>query len=92
MPLVTIKLRHPPCPWLEEDPEVSTSMRERDLARADRDMHKNTPLREDTEAEYKRARNAAKAAQCRARTNFFMTSYRHSKPKIWSDIHKFLIA
>ena len=92
MPLVTITVRHPPCPWLEEDPEVRTCMRERDLARLERDAHKNTPLREDTEAEYKRARNAAKTAQSKARTNFFMTSYRHSKPKIWSDIHKFLIA
>ena len=56
-------------------------MGERDLARVEGDAHKNTPLREDTEAEYKHARDAAKAAQFRARTKFFMTCYRHSKPK-----------
>ena len=91
MPLVIFKVRHPPCPWLE-DSQVRSCMRKRDLARADRDAHKNTPLGEDTEAEYRRARNDAKAIQCRARSNFFMTSYRHSKPKIWTDIRKFLIA
>ena len=92
MPMVTIKLRHPPCPWIAEDHDVMACMRERDLARADRDANRNTPRREDTEAEYRRARNAAKAAQSRARSNFFLTSYRHSKPKIWTDIRKFLIA
>ena len=70
MPIVTIKLRHPPCPWIAEDPDVIACMRERDLARADRDANRYTPHREDTEAEYRRARNAAKAAQSRA-VNFF---------------------
>ena len=67
-------------------------MRERDLARVEGDANKNTPLREATEREYRRARNAAKTAQNKARSNFFMTSYRHSKPKIWKDIRKFLIS
>ena len=67
-------------------------MRERDLARADRDANRDTQLREDTEAEYRRARNAAKTAQDRARSKFFMTSYRYSKPRIWTDIRKFLIS
>ena len=70
MPLVTVKVRHPPCPWLEEDPDVRARMRERDLARADRDANRDTQLREDTEAEYRRARNAAKTAQGRARSKF----------------------
>ena len=48
MPLVTIKVRHPPCRWLEKDPEVRTCMRERDLARAERDATKTLGVLERT--------------------------------------------
>ena len=51
------------------------------LARVERDANKNTPLKEDTEAEYRRARNAAKTAQNKARSSYFMTSYRPLETK-----------
>ena len=43
--LVIVKVRHPPCPWLEKDPDVRARMRECDLARADRDANRITQLR-----------------------------------------------
>ena len=88
MPVKTIKLRHPPCPWIDDNPELRAVMRERDLARAERDRNRC----EATEQVYRQTRNAAKAAQCKARVTFFQDSFRNSRQKTWKDIRKLLVS
>ena len=72
MPLVTVKLRHPSCPWLDDNPELREMMRERDAARAERDRNRCA----DTESLYRQCRNDVKAAQSRARATFFEASFK----------------
>ena len=77
MPVKTVKLRHPPCPWIDDSPELRAIMRERDLARVERDKNRC----EETERIYRQSRNAVKAAQCKARVTFFQSSFRNSRQK-----------
>ena len=88
MPLVTVKLLHPPCPWLDDNPELREMMRERDAARAERDSDRC----EETERRYRQCRNDVKAAQARARSAFFEASFRNSRKQTWKDIRKFLVS
>ena len=75
MPLTKVRSRHQPSPWLADNEELRCMMRERDLARADRDAD---PCAETRQA-YVTKRNAVKSAQCRARSSFFLSSYTHSR-------------
>ena len=88
MPLVTVKLRHPPCPWLDDNPELREMMRERDAARAERDRDRCG----ETERRYRQCRNDVKGAQARARSAFFEASLKNSRKQTWKDIRKFIVA
>ena len=46
----------------------------------------------DTTDQYKRCRNSVKVALRRAKSGFFLSSYRHSRKTTWKDIRRFLIA
>ena len=46
MPLRTIRLKHPPSPWLHENEELRECMERRDRAREARDAHSRTLLHE----------------------------------------------
>ena len=88
MPFVTVKLRHPPCPWLDDNPYLREMMRERDVARAERDRDRC----DRTESRYRQCRNEVKVAQCRARSAFFEGSLKNSRKQTWNDIRKFLVS
>ena len=88
MPVVTIRPRHPPCPWLTDNEEVRALMRERNLARA---AQRDNPTPETT-GDYRRCRNGVKQAIGRAKANFFVSSYRYARKTTWKDIRRFLIA
>ena len=88
MPVVTLRPRHPPCPWLNDNDDVRALMRERDLARA---AQRDDPTPEATK-DYKQCRNSVKRAMCRAKSEFFLSSYRHQRKTTWKDIRRFLIA
>ena len=87
MPLVKVRRRHQPSPWLTDNDELRGMMRERDLARADRDA---SPCAETSRA-YVVKRNAVKGAQRRARSSFFLSSYAYSRKTTWKDLQRFLI-
>ena len=98
MPLVKVKLRHPPSPWLDDNPELREVMRERDVARVERDRERCEETErdrercEETESRYRQCRNAAKTAQCKARTAFFEASFKNSRKQSWRDIRKCVVA
>ena len=63
-------------------------MEARDAARLDKER---TPCAE-TEREFRISRNAVKTAQHRACSDYFLSSYRHSKSTTWKDIRRFLVS
>ena len=87
MPLTKVRPRHQPSPWLNDNAELRGLMRERDLARADRDA---APCTETRQA-YAAKRNAVKSALYRARSSFFLSSYTYSRKTTWKDLRRFLI-
>ena len=87
MPLRRIKVKHQPQPWLHDE-SVTAAREARDTARRDKKL---TPC-DETEHEFRARRNDVKVAQHRACSNYFLTSYRHSKSTTWKDIRRFLIS
>ena len=88
MPVKRVRLRHPPCPWLTDNSQLRALMRDRDLARADCDADPSP----ETRQVYRAKRNAVKGAECRARTSFFLSSYKFSRKTTWKDIRRFLVS
>ena len=88
MPLVTIRPKHPPCPWLTDNYDVRALMRARDLARQECE---SDPSPETRDA-YRVSRNQARNAQAQARADFFATSFRNSRRHTWKDIQRYLIS
>ena len=88
MPLVRMRPRHKPCPWLNDNDDLRDLMRERDLARRER-MDDPSPASRER---YTACRNRVKRAQSEARSSFFLSSYRHARKTTWKDIRRFLIA
>ena len=88
MPTKQVRLRHPPCPWLTDNPQLRALMRDRDLARADCDDSPGPEAREV----YRAKRNAVRGAQCRARASFFLSSFKYSRKTTWKDIRRFLVS
>ena len=88
MPKITFKPKHPPCPWLKDNEELTAIMRERDLARINL---RDNPSQEARDL-YRACRNRVKSAFSRARTAFFLSSYERSRTGMWKDIRKFLIS
>ena len=88
MPVVKVRPRHRPCPWLDDSDDVRTLMRERDLARQSHAADPSPASREY----YTVCRNRVKSAQCQARSSFFLSSYRHARRTTWTDIRRYLIA
>ena len=88
MPLVTIRPKHPPCPWLTDNDDVRALMRARDLARQECE---SDPSPETRDA-YRVSRNQARNAQAQARADFFATSFRNSRRHTWKDIQRYLIS
>ncbi|KAF0306683.1 hypothetical protein FJT64_021879 [Amphibalanus amphitrite] len=89
MPEKKIRQRHSPAPWITENDELQTMMRERDLADAER---RAQPADEQAAQRYRLCRNRVKSAQFSAKSDFFLTSYRRSRRTTWKDIRRFLIS
>ena len=87
MPLVRKTFRHPPCPWLHGNQELRELMDERDRARAAR----NCGPTDATKNAFRCAGNAVKTAQSRARSEFYLSSFRHSRKTTWRDIRRYMI-
>ena len=87
MPTVRVRPRHPPCPWLNDNESVRDLMRERDLAREGQRANR-TP---ETTEYYRTCRNRVKSALSRAKSEFFLSSYRFSRKTTWKDIRRYLI-
>ncbi|KAF0308245.1 hypothetical protein FJT64_020529 [Amphibalanus amphitrite] len=88
MPLITIRPRHPPCPWLTDNDDVRALMGARDLARQECE---SDPSPETRDA-YRVSREQARSAQARARSDFFATSFRNSRRHTWKDVQRYLIS
>ena len=88
MPLTQFRPRHPPSPWLANNEQLRSDMRERDQARTE---YVRDPTPENRE-NYVARRNAVKRDQCRARSTFFAESFRNSRRTTWKDIRRFLIS
>ena len=89
MPLRTIRLKHPPSPWLHENEELRERMERRDRAREARDTDRSNTEKQHA---FKDSRNAVKKAQHRACMDYLAISHRNYRPKIWSDIRRPIIA
>ena len=89
MPLRTVRLRHPPCPWIHENEDLRELMESRDRAREARDLDRSNAAKQQA---FRDSRNAVKKAQRRACADYFALSYRHRRPKVWTDIHRYIIA
>ena len=87
MPMRTIKVKHRPGPWLDDD-SVREAMAARDQARADRDL---TPC-VVTEREFRESRNAVKMAINRASAAYYASAFSRSRPKTWKSIRQFLVS
>ncbi|KAF0309848.1 hypothetical protein FJT64_019051 [Amphibalanus amphitrite] len=87
MPVRQILTRHQPQPWLHDE-DVAAAMEARDAARLDKER---TPC-EETEREFRIKRNAVKASQRRACSQYFLSSYRQSRSTTWKDIRRFLVS
>lgn len=77
----------PPCPWLSDNDTVRDLMRERDLAR---ETQRADPTPHATQF-YRSRRNAVKGAINRAKSEYFLSSYRFSRKTTWRDIRRYLI-
>ena len=88
MPLKKVRPKKQPCPWLTDNSELRGMMRERDLARAECNVD---PCAESRQS-YVVKRNAVKSAQCRARSDFFLSSFKYSRRTTWKDVRRFLIS
>ena len=88
MPLIKIRPRHPPCPWLTDNNQLRDSMRARDDARA---AYQRCPTPGNHET-FRARRNTVKEDFRRARSAFFATSYSASRSTSWRDIQRFLIS
>ena len=89
MPEKTIRPRHAPAPWLTENDDLRSQMRERDLTDAER---RERPADEQASQRYRLCRNRVKSAQLNAKSAFFLASYRRSRRTTWTDIRRFLIS
>ena len=88
MPLIKIKVRNKPCPWVSEDEDLRRLMRERDIARAEKN-HDPTPA---TWQAYCGLRNAVKCRLVAAKTSHFRQTFKTSKSVHWKDIRKYIIS
>ena len=86
MPTKQIKLRHQSQPWLY-DHAVKRAREVRDRARKDKERTPST----ETERDYRLSRNAVKAAQHRACSQYFLSSFRQPRSATWRDIRRFLV-
>ena len=89
MPLKTVRVKHPPSPWLQDNSELKERMEERDRAREARDCDKEDTAKQQA---YRDCRNAVKRAQNAACSAYYAQSYQRHKSKTWTDIRRFLIA
>ena len=89
MPLRTVRLRHPPSPWLHDNEELMQCMERRDRAREARDLDRSNT---DKQQAFRNSRNAVKKAQYRACADYFAISYRNQRVTTWKDIRRHLIA
>ena len=88
LPIRTVRLKHPPCPWLQDNIELQDCMERRDRAR-------EALARDRTSAEaqqgYRHCRNAVKKAQYRACSEYFALSYRNQRATTWINIRRHLL-
>ncbi|KAF0308249.1 Glycine receptor subunit alpha-3 [Amphibalanus amphitrite] len=89
MPLRTVRLKHPPSPWLHENEELRECMERRYRAREDRDLDRSNGEKQQA---FRDSRNAVKRAQYKAYSEYFALSYRNQRAKTWTDIRRHLIA
>ena len=89
MPIRTIRLKHPSCPWLQDNAELQDCMRERDQARQVWAQDRSNAEAQQT---FRHCRNAVKKAQYKACSEYFALSYRNQRSTTWTDIRRHLIA
>ena len=88
MPLINIKVRNKPCHRMSEDEDLRRLMRERDIARAEKN-HDPTPA---TWQAYRGQRNAVKCRLVAAKTSHFRQTFKTSKNVHWKDIRKYIVS
>ena len=84
-PLVTVRRRRQACPWLCDNPELTSSMKDRDEARRTW-QRSRTPERCH---KYRRRRNTLKNQLIRARRDFLCDSLLSDKQAFWSSLKCF---
>ena len=88
MPLIRIRARHPPCPWLVNNTELRQKMTERDRAWRLKDRYPNA----DTRERYKRCRNDVKRAQYSACSSYFKQTFQNRRHTTWANIKRYFMA
>ena len=89
MPLRTIRIRHPPSPWLNNNDQLRECMTRRDQAREVRDRDRKDNEKEQT---YRECRNAVKKDLYKASSEYFANCIRNNSSKTWIDIRKYFLA
>ena len=89
IPLRTIRLKHPSCPWLHDNTELQECMERRDRAREAWTQDRSSA---QAQQRYRDTRNAVKKAQYRACSEYFALSYKNSRSTTWTEIRRHLLA
>ena len=84
-PLVTVRRRRPACPWLRDNPELTSAMEDRDEARRAW-QRTRTP---ESRRRYQILRNTVKRLLHRARRDFLCDSLASDKQSFWSNLKNF---
>ena len=86
-PLITVTRRHPHCPWLRDNPNLTAAMEDRDTARAAWEMIRTPETRQD----YQRSRNRVKSLLVTARREYLCGGLLTERRKFWSRLKTYAI-
>ena len=81
-PLVTVRRRRPHCPWLRNNPELSSAMKDRDAARAEWEADRTPEARN----QYRRLRIHVKMLTIKVRREFVCGSLLSERQNFWSRL------
>ena len=84
-PQTTVTRRRPECPWLRNNPEITTAREDRDAARETWTEHKTTATR----LNYQQSRNKLKSTITRAKRQYLCDSLATDRRQFWSRIKAF---
>ena len=86
-PLITVRARRPHCPWLRNNPELSSAMEDRDVARATWETERTPEARN----RYRRLRNQVKGVIIKARREFVCGGLLSDRQNFWSRLKTFVM-